>query len=203
MADRGLFGGHRGTGAGPGHLPRHRRPERPGPRPQLLGSCADRDWGPSRRHRGAGGSSGQANALNHMGAVQIATGNYTSAAVLLEQVLDTYRYIGDRAGEAEVLNRVGTLRLKCGDPRQAQAHHLRALELARTIRNQLEEARALEGDARCCELTSNYPAALSRLREAVSVYQRIGAAEAPAAARYLAQLEAERPEEGSVQDSTV
>ncbi|MGW1734285.1 ATP-binding protein [Streptomyces sp. NPDC001999] len=146
---------------------------------------------------------GQANALNHMGAVQIATGNYTSAAVLLEQVLDTYRYIGDRAGEAEVLNRVGTLRLKCGDPRQAQAHHLRALELARTIRNQLEEARALEGDARCCELTSNYPAALSRLREAVSLYQRIGAAEAPAAARYLAQLEAERPEEGSVQDSTV
>ncbi|MET8538404.1 tetratricopeptide repeat protein [Streptomyces sp. NPDC005065] len=122
---------------------------------------------------------------------------------LLAQTWQLAQDARDRAGEAEVLNRIGTLRLKCGDPRQAQAHHLRALELARTIRNQLEEARALEGGARCCELTGNYPAALSGLREAVSLYQRIGAAEAPTAARYLAQLEAERPEEGSVQDSTV
>ncbi|MFE7124909.1 ATP-binding protein [Streptomyces sp. NPDC057617] len=139
-------------------------------------------------YRDIGDRNGQANALNHMAAVQIATGNYTGAAVVLEQVHDAYRYIGDRAGETEVLNRIGTLHLKCGDPRQAQAHHQRALELARTIRNQLEEARALEGVARCCELTRNYPAALSNLREAVSLYQRIGAAEAPAAAQSLVQF---------------
>ncbi|MEW2620918.1 tetratricopeptide repeat protein [Streptomyces sp. NPDC048106] len=141
-------------------------------------------------YRDIGDRNGHANALNHMAAVQVATGSYTSAAVVLEQVHDAYRYIGDRAGETEVLNRVGALRLICGDPGQAQAHYERALELARTIHNQLEEARALEGVARCCELTSSYPAALSSLREAVSLYQRIGAAEAPAAAQYLAQLEA-------------
>ncbi|MFF4575693.1 hypothetical protein [Streptomyces sp. NPDC001410] len=66
-----------------------------------------------------------------------------------------------------------------------------ALQLARQVHSPLDEARALEGAARCQARTGERMAALANLRQAVGIYQRIGSAEAEQAAAFLTALEAE------------
>ena len=70
----------------------------------------------------------------------------------------------------------------------------KALDIAREVKSPLDEARALEGASRCTERTGDREAGLAYLHEAVTIYHRIGAAEAGAAAAYLATL-LERPDE--------
>lgn len=53
----------------------------------------------------------------------------------------------------------------------------------------LDEAHALEGIGRCTLQIGDRPAALGSLRDAVAIYQRIGAAEAGQAAAWLAAVE--------------
>ena len=64
-----------------------------------------------------------------------------------------------------------------------------ALRLARQVSSPLDEAHALEGIARC-QAHANTQAAITSLQEAVTIYQRIGAAETLAATEYLTRLEA-------------
>ena len=59
----------------------------------------------------------------------------------------------------------------------------------------MEEARALEGAARCAARAGDQAAALTDLSEAIAIYQRIGAAEAGTATAYLATLEDELRDE--------
>ena len=55
----------------------------------------------------------------------------------------------------------------------------------------LDEARALEGAARCTVRMGDQAAALTDLSEAVAIYQHVGASEAGTATAYLATLESE------------
>ena len=55
----------------------------------------------------------------------------------------------------------------------------------------MDEAGALEGAARCTARMGDKAAARTDLREAIAIYQRIGAAEAGPATAYLATLEDE------------
>ncbi|GAA1258002.1 hypothetical protein GCM10009677_05750 [Sphaerisporangium rubeum] len=129
-------------------------------------------------YREIGDRRGQAAALNRLGVVRSLSGDLREAAELLRRALEIHRRIGDRDGEAETLNNTGSLSLTCGDPAQARLHHGAALRLARAIPNRLEEARALEGDGRAAEALGERDTAARLLRQALTVYERIGAPEA-------------------------
>jgi Tfp pilus assembly protein PilF len=95
---------------------------------------------------------------------------------------------GRRGEEAAVLNRLGTLRRQSGAPGEALACHRRALDLAREVRSPLEEARALEGAGRCALGTGRTAVAAVGFRQALRIYQRIGADEAAGLAADLDRL---------------
>ena len=141
--------------------------------------------------RTLGDRQGEANALQDLGRVQTELMDFTAAADLLDRSRALFAEVGDPQGEAEVLNSTGALLARSGEPQRALDTYEQALVLARQIRIPLDEAHALEGIGRCKAHTDTQAAIIS-LREAVAIYQRLGAAEAPTAAEYLTRLEAER-----------
>jgi len=93
--------------------------------------------------------------------------------------------IGNRNGEAEALNDQGTLHRVSGDLAQAQRCHQRALDLARAIASSRNQAHALAGLGRCALAAGHATQAEALLRQALEIFQRIGAAEAHDVAREL------------------
>jgi len=83
-------------------------------------------------------------------------------------------------GQAEALNRLGELATRTADTPRAREHHTRALAIARDISAAPEEARALEGLGRAHIHGGNHGKGLDCLRQALTIYQRLGA---PAAQR--------------------
>jgi len=130
-------------------------------------------------YRDLGDRRGQANALGELGAAWRMTGDYPAAAHYLEQALSIYRDLGDRSGEAETLNETGTLHRVSGDLEQAEECHQHALELARAIASSWDEAHALAGLGRCALAVAHATQAGVLLRQALKIFQRIGAAETP------------------------
>jgi tetratricopeptide (TPR) repeat protein len=145
---------------------------------EVLGICRD-----------LGDRLGQANALTLLGGVRSLTGDYPGAARDLDQALSIHRDTGNRYGEVTTLNEKGNLSRARGDFGQAATLHQRALDLARQIGSPLDEARALTGLGRCA-LAAGRPAtdAAAALRQALGIFERIGAAEAPDVAAELRSL---------------
>jgi tetratricopeptide (TPR) repeat protein len=98
-----------------------------------------------------------------------------------------YRDLGSQGGEAEALNAIGTLYRVSGDLAQAEGYHQQALDLARAIANSWDEAHALAGLGRCALAASHATQAAALLHQALEIFNRIGAAEAP---DLLAELDA-------------
>jgi tetratricopeptide (TPR) repeat protein len=74
------------------------------------------------------------------------------------------------------------------DLNRARAGHRQALELARKIGSEWDQAHALAGLGRCA-LASGRPAdAIANLRQALEIFQRIGAVEASDVAAELDTL---------------
>ncbi|MEV0631001.1 hypothetical protein [Nonomuraea wenchangensis] len=103
-----------------------------------------------------------------------------------------YRDAGDVHGEAEALNSRAALLADTVGPSQALPGHREALTLARRARIRMEEARALEGIARCLAVRGERAGALTALAEAVTLYRRIGTPEAGRAVDLLKELTASR-----------
>jgi class 3 adenylate cyclase/tetratricopeptide (TPR) repeat protein len=136
--------------------------------------------------RDLGNRIGQAYALNELGRGRRMAGGYPGAAVALEEALTLYRDLGDRGGEVEVLNEAGTLRRVCGDLSQAASYHQQALDLAREIGSSWDEAHALAGLGRCllavdradrADRADRIDEGEDMLRQALKIFQRMGAAE--------------------------
>ena len=144
-------------------------------------------------HRDLGHRLGQAGALTYLGTARRATGEYGDAARDLGQALAIFRDLGDRGGEVTVLNETGTLHRLSGDPAEAEAYHQQALELARAIGSSWDEAHALAGLARCAAAAGNATRARTKLRQAQTIFQRIGAAEAPTTLAELNALDSPEP----------
>ena len=142
-----------------------------------------------RMFQGLGNRNGEANALHELGRVRHSSGEWPAAAELLGQAAAIFHDLDDTQGEAEVLNSTGALLTASHGPEQAEDLYRRALSLARAGQSPLDEARALEGLARCAAHRQDRAAALSDLGRAVALYRRIGAREAAEAAAYLAYLE--------------
>jgi tetratricopeptide (TPR) repeat protein len=121
---------------------------------------------------------GQANALNHLGNLRLRTGDYPGAAQAQEQALSIYRDLGDRRGQAHALNDRAAVHQASGDPTRAEACYQQALELARAMARLWDEAHALAGLGRCA-MANDAARAEALLRQALEIFQQIGAAEAP------------------------
>ncbi|MEV8063869.1 tetratricopeptide repeat protein [Streptomyces antimycoticus] len=140
-------------------------------------------------YRTLGARLGEANALRDLGVVLTKARDFTAATDLLAQSRKLYEEVGDLQGEVEALNSTGGLLVACDEKERALGIYQQALLLACQVRSPLEEAHALEGIARC-QVRTGMRTAINSLREAVSIYRRIGAAETPTASEYLTYLEA-------------
>ena len=130
----------------------HQRPARPGRRPQQPGYRAAPDRRLSGGHRqpcrrwsciaSSGVCLGEANALNDLGIVQQATGDYPAATASQDQALKLYRDLHNRPGEANALNDLGTVQ-QATENAAATASHARALKLHGDLGNPLGQAYAL------------------------------------------------------------
>lgn len=104
-------------------------------------------------------------------------GDDQGAAHVLEETLGIYRDLGNRQGETEALNEQGTLHRVRSDYAQAQECHQQALEMARAIGSSLDEAHALAGLGRCALAVGRPIRAEVLVRQALKIFQRIGAAQ--------------------------
>jgi tetratricopeptide (TPR) repeat protein/transcriptional regulator with XRE-family HTH domain len=138
--------------------------------------------------REIGARFGEANALMTLGVVLRLTGDYAAAAQALEQAVDIYRQFGDRTGRGMALNEKGTLHLVTGDLTLAAGCHQEALEIARAIDSSWEEAHALAGLGRCALASDRAVEGETGLREALAIFQQIGAPEAAGVAAELGAL---------------
>ena len=117
---------------------------------------------------------GQAWALDELGRVHQLTGDYPAATACLAEAIELFRDLGDRLGLAKALNSLGELSLRTSAAQEAQSHHAEALAIARELGTPGEQARALEGIGR--SLLHQDPAdAAAHLRQALDIYQKIGA----------------------------
>jgi tetratricopeptide (TPR) repeat protein len=82
-------------------------------------------------------------------------------------------------GETAAVNESGTLHRVGGDLAQAEGCHRQALDLARAIASSWDEAHALAGLGRCALAAGHATRAKALLQQALAIFQRIGAAEAP------------------------
>jgi tetratricopeptide (TPR) repeat protein len=95
----------------------------------------------------------------------------------LAEAIELFRDLGDRHGLAKALNSLGELSLRTSAAEESRSHHAKALAIARELGTPGEQARALEGIGR--SLLRGDPAeAAAHLREALEIYQKIGAPEA-------------------------
>jgi len=105
------------------------------------------------------------------------TGDYPGAAQALERALSIFRDLGSRSSETEAINERGTLHRVTGDLARAEECHQRALELAHAIPSSWDEGCALAGLSRCASAADRTSQAEALLRQALEIFQRIGAAE--------------------------
>ena len=120
---------------------------------------------------------GQGWALDELGRIHQLTSDYPAATACLAEAIELFRGLGDRHGLAKALNSLGELSLRASAAEASQGHHAQALDIARELGIPGEQARALEGMGR--SLLRRDPAeATAHLREALDIYQKIGAPEA-------------------------
>lgn len=116
---------------------------------------------------------GESNALREIGLLQLVTGDLQAASASHAQALEISQKVNNLVGEAECRNNIGDILLATG-PAQAFDSYERALLICRDTTAQLEEGRSLEGIG-ICELRDDRPGEASKhLRQALTIYQRLG-----------------------------
>jgi len=130
----------------------------------------------------------QADLLQELAAAHLAAGNHAAAASALTEAMGLTGEFSRDHVVAQTLHRLGTLTMATGAHEQALSYFRQARALSSELRYPLDEAQALEGAARCEVELGDRASALRDLREAVEIFQRVGAAEAEEAAAYLASL---------------
>ncbi|WP_371797402.1 hypothetical protein [Streptomyces sp. NBC_01718] len=114
-----------------------------------------------------------------MATLLLQDGPWHQAATLHQRAATTAHHHAHPFDEADALHNLGLVRRLTGDYGAAAGR--------------LEGARALEGTARCQARTGEHEAALPNLRQAVTIYQHLGAPEADPATALLVTLEVEAP----------
>jgi len=137
-------------------------------------------------YRACGSPLGEANALLELGRSQHQlTGDTTQALATTEQALRVFRELDDRVSQAEAHNNIGDFHLASGDPDAARDSYDQALALIGDATVPMELARALEGIACTYPPATRPPEATRQLRQALSLYQRLGAPDGTRASALL------------------
>jgi tetratricopeptide (TPR) repeat protein len=133
---------------------------------------------------------GQAIALVYLGSAARRARDLPVAGQALGESLALYRDLGNCSGKPAALNEMGALHRLRGDLDQAACCHRRALELARQVDSRWDEAHARAGLGRCALDAGRGQDAAGRLRQALAIFKRMGAAQTAAAAEVTAELAA-------------
>ena len=134
-----------------------------------------------------GNRMGEAVTLANLGKVLHATGNFDTALDHLDRARVLFGV--DKAWQAENLNNLGALALdwpEAGNPRD---YFRQALHQARAIGAQYHEARALEGLGQTRVAQADFSSGIAYLRQALTLYKRLGVPESTAVAGALAELD--------------
>jgi tetratricopeptide (TPR) repeat protein len=137
---------------------------------ELLDEATSLNVGLRNRH-------GEVNALRDLGIARYRAGD-RSGVGLLRRALEAFREeVEDAQGEAETLVYLGETGAETEGPDRARDFYHQAIPLAKKAHSLIDEARALDGIARCDESSGDREAALEGLRQAVAMYRRMGAVE--------------------------
>ena len=117
---------------------------------------------------------GQANALDDLAEVQLATGDYPAAVRALEQALGIYRDLGNRLGLANALNHLGVVRWLTSDSQGAARALEQALDIYRDLGDRLGQANALRDLGTVRRRTNDFPGAIQALEQALVIFRDTG-----------------------------
>ena len=124
--------------------------------------------------RQAGDRAGQAGALNELGLLQEATGDYPAAAASHQGALELYRGLGDRFGQASAMDNLGWVQVGTGEYPAAAASCQQALVLYRDLSHRAGQARAIDNLGAIQSWTGDYPAAAASHQQALGMFRDLG-----------------------------
>ena len=122
----------------------------------------------------AGDGAGRAGALNELGLLQRATGDFPAAGASHRQSLELYRSLGERLGQASALDNLGRVQYVTGDYPAAAASHEQALEFYRDLGHRAGQALAMNNLGIVQVSTGDYPAAAASYQQALAIFREIG-----------------------------
>ncbi|MFD4605367.1 ATP-binding protein [Streptomyces sp. NPDC058464] len=128
--------------------------------------------------RGLGDRYGQAHALTNIGFVHERLGRHEQAATSHQQGLALFREIGDPEGQTKSLNGLGKAHMAAGNHTDALAAFSEAGQQARATGDLHGQAHASFGLGDAYHKTADHDRAGECWREALALYERIGATEA-------------------------
>ena len=131
---------------------------------------------------------GQSTALLYLGSALRRTGDLAGAAAALREALLLNREIHNRSGEAMVLNELGAVHRLSGDLDRALTAHREALVLADGVPSPFDRALSVAGFGRCALARGHHREGAAQLRTALTILERIDAAEAAEIAAEVAVL---------------
>jgi DNA-binding SARP family transcriptional activator/Flp pilus assembly protein TadD len=137
-----------------------------------------------RVRREIGDRHGEGNALTDLGTLYRQLGQVDEALRHHDEALALIREVGDRSTESQILNNLADAYAAAGQPDAARRHHEQALALAGATHNRYQQARAHDGIAHLLWPTEP-AAALSRWRQALTIYTELGVPEAQALREHL------------------
>ncbi len=126
--------------------------------------------------------SGEAGALNLLGATYRSLGDNRRALQYLAQALTLCRQLGEPARIVETMSQLGAVYHTLGQPDKAAAQYTEALTIARRIGDTRNEAVTLNRMARLYESWGEYDRALEAFSEALQVARKAGDRRTEAAA---------------------
>jgi tetratricopeptide (TPR) repeat protein len=125
-------------------------------------------------YRGAGDSSGEAQALRELGFSSWAAGDYGSALSYVRAALQLHRRRGDVEGEATALHNLAEIHRSLGSPRQALGQYEAAMDLYWASQDQQRQGLTLYGMAHALRQVGDVEGALVRCRQALAHCEAAG-----------------------------
>uniref|UniRef100_UPI001ABF42D9 ATP-binding protein n=1 Tax=Amycolatopsis circi TaxID=871959 RepID=UPI001ABF42D9 len=145
-----------------------------------------------RLYETVGSRSCQGISLNYLGRALHQHGDHEQAMTMLRRAYQLSLELQNRTEQAVALNNLGNLARTWPHAGNPLSLHKEALATARDAGAQLEEARALEGIARCL-LPRHHKRATTCLRRALDIYRRLKAPQATEIQRLLTRAQRLHP----------
>jgi len=135
-----------------------------------------------------GHEAGVAASVHTLARIAIGQGSYQSALDRCHEAADIYRRIGDRFGEGVAANSTGRALFLLGRVDEALTWHSTALDILRGVGRPFLVAVALTEAGIAARADGDVEAARSRWREALTLYDEMGAPDADLVRRLLASI---------------